>query len=122
AQANLLWFDLAGEDVGINRGAAVGLAGDVGLSMRQVTDATKQLHQDAWLSYIRAEEQKVMERDEVAMSSDAVPIHPMRFCREIRDFIDEDTTVVGDGGDIVSYGGRIINVYRPAYCLDPGLM
>jgi acetolactate synthase-1/2/3 large subunit len=122
AQANLLWFDLAGEDVGINRGAAVGLVGDVGLSMRRVTDATKQLHQDAWLSYIRAEEQKVMERDEVAMSSDAVPIHPMRFCREIRDFIDEDTTVVGDGGDIVSYGGRIINVYRPGYWLDPGPM
>ncbi|HZU01200.1 MAG TPA: acetolactate synthase [Ktedonobacteraceae bacterium] len=122
AQANLLWFDLAGEDVGVNRGAAVGLVGDVGLSMEQVTEATKQLHSDAWLSYIRAEEQKAMERDEVAMRSDAVPIHPMRFCREIRDFIDEETTVVGDGGDIVSYGGRIINVYRPGYWLDPGPM
>ncbi len=122
AQAKLLWFDLAGEDVGVNRGAAVGLVGDVGLSMEQVTEATKQLHSDAWLSYIRAEEQKAMERDEVAMRSDAVPIHPMRFCREIRDFIDEETTVVGDGGDIVSYGGRIINVYRPGYWLDPGPM
>src|SRR5207249_7405193 len=111
AQANLLWFDLAGEDVGVNRGAAVGLVGDVGLSMQQVTEATKQLHSAAWLSYVRAEDQKVMERDEAAIRSDAVPIHPMRFCREIRDFIDEETTVVGDGGDIVSYGGRIINVY-----------
>jgi acetolactate synthase-1/2/3 large subunit len=122
AQANLLWFDLAGEDVGVNRGAAVGLVGDVGLSMEQVTGSTKQLHADAWLSYIRAEEQKAMERDEIAMRSNAVPIHPMRFCREIRDFIDEETTVVGDGGDIVSYGGRIINVYRPGYWLDPGPM
>ena len=63
-----------------------------------------------------------MERDEVAMRSDAVPIHPMRFCREIRDFIDEETTVVGDGGDIVSYGGRVINVRKPGYWLDPGPM
>src|SRR6266496_4037380 len=61
-------------------------------------------------------------RDNALMSSDAVPIHPMRFCREIRDFIDEDTTVVGDGGDIVSYGGRVINVSKPGYWLDPGPM
>ena len=122
ARANLLWFDLAAEDVGVNRGAAVGLVGDVGLSMQQVTEATKQLHSEAWLSYVRTEEQKVMERDEIAMHSDAVPIHPIRFCREIRDFIDEETTVVGDGGDIVSYGGRIINVYKPGYWLDPGPM
>src|SRR5207244_4883550 len=108
AEANVIWFDLAGEDIGVNRGAAVGLAGDVGVSMLQVAEATKQLHQEEWLTYIRGEEHKVAERDNALMSSDAVPIHPMRFCREIRDFIDEDTTVVGDGGDIVSYGGRVI--------------
>ena len=46
----------------------------------------------------------------------------MRFCREIRDFIDEDTTVVGDGGDIVSYAGKVINVAKPSYWLDAGPM
>ncbi len=122
AQANLIWFDLAGEDVGVNRGAAVGLVGDVGLSLRQLTMATKQLGEGDWLAYIRTEERNAQSRDEAAMSSDAVPVHPMRLCREIRDFIDEDTTVVGDGGDIVSYGGRVINVYKPGYWLDPGPM
>ena len=122
AQANIIWFDLAGEDVGVNRGAAVGLVGDVGLSMRYLAEATKQLNADDWLDYIRAEERNASTRDEAAMNSDAVPVHPMRLCREIRDFIDEDTTVVGDGGDIVSYGGRVINVYKPGYWLDPGPM
>jgi acetolactate synthase-1/2/3 large subunit len=125
ANAHLLWFDLAAEDVGVNRGAAVGLVGDVGLSMRQVASATKQRKggpEDEWLASIREAERKSLERDEAALNSDAVPIHPMRLCREIRDFIDEETTVVGDGGDIVSYGGRIINVYRPGYWLDAGPM
>ncbi len=122
AQANIIWFDLAGEDVGVNRGAAVGLVGDVGLSMRHLTAATKQLSEGDWLDYIRTEERNILARDETAMNSDAVPVHPMRLCREIRDFIDEDTTVIGDGGDIVSYGGRIINVYKPGYWLDPGPM
>ncbi len=122
ASANVIWFDLVAEDVGVNRGAAAALVGDVGLSISQLTAAAKQLPAGDWLSYIRGEESKAQERDEALMSSDAVPIHPMRFCREIRDFIDEDTTVVGDGGDIVSYGGRVINVYKPGYWLDPGPM
>ena len=122
AAANIIWFDLAAEDVGVNRGAAAALVGDVGLSICQLTGATQQLPAGDWLSYIRGEERKTQERDEALMSSDAIPIHPMRFCREIRDFIDEDTTVIGDGGDIVSYGGRVINVYKPGYWLDPGPM
>jgi acetolactate synthase I/II/III large subunit len=122
SQANIIWFDLAGEDVGVNRGAAVGLVGDVGLSMSYLAQATKQLHAGDWLDYIRVEERNASARDEAVMNSDAEPVHPMRLCREIRDFIDEDTTVVGDGGDIVSYGGRIINVYKPGYWLDPGPM
>ncbi len=122
AEANVLWFDLAAEDIGVNRGAAVGLVGDVGLSMRQVTEATKTIANEEWLTYIRNEEKRGLERDAAALNSDAVPMHPMRFCREIRDFIDEDTTVVGDGGDIVSYGGKVINVAKPGYWLDAGPM
>ncbi len=122
AAANVLWFDLAAEDIGVNRGAAVGLVGDVGLSMRQVTEAIKAIANEEWLTYIRNEEKRGLERDAAALNSEAVPIHPMRFCREIRDFIDEDTTVVGDGGDIVSYGGKVINVAKPGYWLDAGPM
>ncbi len=121
-EAKVIWFDLAAEDVGVNRGAAAALVGDVGLSMSQLARAAKQLPVGDWLAYIRGEETKAQERDEALMASDALPIHPMRLCGEIRNFIGENTTVVGDGGDIVSYGGRVINVYRPGYWLDAGPM
>src|SRR6267154_2097525 len=41
AEAHMIWFDLLGEDVGVNRGAAVGLVGDVGVSMHELAEATK---------------------------------------------------------------------------------
>jgi acetolactate synthase-1/2/3 large subunit len=122
AEANVIWLDMAAEDVGVNRGAQAALVGDVGLSMGQLTKGAQQLAAGEWLEYIREQERKGYERDSAALNSDAVPIHPMRFCREIRDFIDEDTTVVGDGGDIVSYAGRVINVSKPGYWLDAGPM
>lgn len=122
AEANVIWLDLAAEDVGVNRGAQAALVGDVGLSMSQLAESAQQLPAGEWLEYVRTQERKGEERDSAALNSDAVPVHPMRFCREIRDFIDEDTTVVGDGGDIVSYAGRVINVYKPGYWLDSGPM
>ncbi len=122
ADAQVIWLDLAGEDVGVNRGAAVGLVGDVGLSMAQLAEAVKQGDAHEWLTYVHAEEQKALERESAALNSDAVPVHPMRLCREIRDFIDDETTVIGDGGDIVSYGARVISVARPGYWLDAGPM
>jgi acetolactate synthase-1/2/3 large subunit len=122
ADAQIIWLDLAGEDIGINRGAAVGLVGDVGLSMAQLAEAVKQSDTHDWLTYVQTEEQKALERESAALNSDAVPVHPMRLCREIRDFIDDETTVIGDGGDIVSYGARVISVARPGYWLDAGPM
>ena len=122
AASNLIWLDLAAEDIGVNRGVQAALVGDVGLSMSSLAEGARQLPAGEWLEYIREQEHKGQERDSVTLNSDEVPIHPMRFCREIRDFIDEETTVVGDGGDIVSYAGRIINVYKPGYWLDSGPM
>ncbi|HEY1353854.1 MAG TPA: acetolactate synthase [Ktedonobacteraceae bacterium] len=122
AAASVIWLDLAAEDVGVNRGAQAALVGDVGLSMGQLAQGVRQLPAGAWLEYIREQERRGQERDREALHADVVPIHPLRFCREIRDFLDEETTVVGDGGDIVSYAGRVINVCKPGYWLDSGPM
>jgi acetolactate synthase-1/2/3 large subunit len=122
AEASVIWLDMAAEDVGVNRGAQAALVGDVGLSMGQLAEGTPRLAAGAWLEYIREQERRGEERDREALNAEAVPIHPLRFCREIRDFLDEETTVVGDGGDIVSYAGRVINVCKPGYWLDSGPM
>ncbi len=121
-RAKMIWLDLSPEDIGLNRGVDVGLPGDVGVSLTQLAEAIKQRQGTDWLRQIRDLEIASQARDKAALNSDSTPIHPMRFCREIRDFIDENTTVIGDGGDIVSYAGRVINVSRPGYWLDPGPM
>ena len=34
--------------------------------------------------------------------------------------LDRDAIVIGDGGDFVSYAGRVIDTYEPGCWLDPG--
>jgi len=48
------------------------------------------------------------------------PINHFRFAKAINDFLDEDTIVIGDGGDIVSACAKVIDITRPGQWLDPG--
>src|SRR4029079_1021696 len=48
------------------------------------------------------------------------PLHPMRVYGELAQVLDRDAIVVGDGGDFVSYAGRVVDSYLPGCWLDPG--
>ncbi len=121
--AKVIWLDVAPEDIGINRGATVGIAGDVGVVMSQMVEALgKPLQHADWLSAVRQDETKKQQADAALLRSEQTPVHPMRLCAELRDFIDRDTIVIGDGGDIVSFGGRVIQVAEPGHWLDAGPM
>ncbi len=73
-----------------------------------------------WLSSLREveDEKRAAEREELA--DDRAPVHPMRLYSELQQMIDRSTIVIGDGGDFVSYAGRVIETYEPGCWMDPG--
>ncbi len=44
----------------------------------------------------------------------------MRVYKELADVLDRDAIVIGDGGDFVSYAGRVVETYEPGCWMDPG--
>ena len=44
----------------------------------------------------------------------------MRLYEELEEVLDRDAIVIGDGGDFVSYAGRVIDTYEPGTWMDPG--
>jgi acetolactate synthase-1/2/3 large subunit len=48
------------------------------------------------------------------------PIRPPAVYGALRERLDRDAVVVGDGGDFVSYAGRYVDSYQPGCWLDPG--
>ena len=73
-----------------------------------------------WLAELREteDEKRAGEREELA--DDRAPLHPMRLYSELQQVIDRSTIVIGDGGDFVSYAGRVIETYEPGCWMDPG--
>ncbi len=67
ADANIIWLDLLSEDIGVNRGASVGLVGDVRLNIQQLCEASGRGKSGEWLAHIRQEEQKIQERDQALL-------------------------------------------------------
>ena len=73
-----------------------------------------------WLEQLRAEEREKREGEQAELTDDRAPLHPLRVYHELAKVLTRDTVVVGDGGDFVSYAGRVIETYQPGRWMDPG--
>lgn len=102
---------------------AASVAGDLALTFEGLTAAVVEgstIDHVAWVSTLRAEESARREADDEALWADAVPIHPLRVFGELREHLDRDAIVIGDGGDFVSYAGKYVDTFEPGCFLDPG--
>ncbi len=73
-----------------------------------------------WVETIRAAEREKREGERELREDPRAPLHPMRLYAELGEVLDRDAIVIGDGGDFVSYAGRVIDSYEPGCWLDPG--
>lgn len=74
----------------------------------------------AWVSDLQAAVAAGVERDAELLRSEADPIHPARIYGELVPRLAEDSVVIGDGGDFVSFAGKYVEPKRPGGWLDPG--
>jgi len=75
---------------------------------------------DTWISSLRALESERRAAEAAELSDDRAPLHPMRIYGELGQLLARDAIVIGDGGDFVSFAGRLIDSYEPGCWLDPG--
>jgi acetolactate synthase-1/2/3 large subunit len=74
----------------------------------------------AWLEEIRGVEAEKRAAERELREDPRAPLHPMRLYAELGEVLDRNAIVIGDGGDFVSYAGRVIDSYEPGCWLDPG--
>ena len=76
-------------------------------------------HED-WIARLRGEEQSKRAAELPSLEADSAPIKPARIYGELKQRLDRDAIVIGDGGDFVSYAGKLVESYEPGTFLDPG--
>ncbi|TML78701.1 MAG: acetolactate synthase [Actinobacteria bacterium] len=73
-----------------------------------------------WLGSLREVENERRAAEHSELSDPRAPLHPMRVYGELAQVLDRDAIVIGDGGDFVSYAGRMVETYEPGCWMDPG--
>ncbi len=121
-EAKVIALDIDPNELGRNRGIDVGIEGDPRSALQQITAelSGKTMRHDEWLSKLRDGETKVVELRQRWLHSENTPIHPLRLCNEMAKFVDDETVVVGDGGDIVATASQVLPVSHPGQFMGPG--
>ena len=104
-----------------HQSAAAAIYGSIKLGLRDLEEALRGApRSDAWVLKLRETETRARQRDEAMTGSDSSPVHPARLIAEVDRYADPDAVIVGDGGDFVSFAGRLIERRKPGLWIDPG--
>lgn len=74
----------------------------------------------AWVAQLRGVEDERRAGEAADLNDARSPLHPMRIYGALDSLLDRDAIVIGDGGDFVSFAGRMIQTYEPGCWMDPG--
>jgi acetolactate synthase I/II/III large subunit len=121
-KAKLIQIDRDPTKIGQNRAVDVALLGDARSVLAQLATATAPATggTEAWIDELRGAETKAAAKLADYAASDAQPINHYRLAKAIASVIDDDTIVIGDGGDCVALGAKILHRNKPGTWMDPG--
>jgi acetolactate synthase-1/2/3 large subunit len=124
SNAKVIQVDVYREEIGRNRTIDVGIVGDARAVLQQLTDAARGTFPSPidlpWIDDLRQASKRNEEKSVPLLNSDAVPIHPLRLCKEVRDFMDRDAIIVVDGHEILNYARQSIPTYVPGHRINAG--
>ena len=119
----LVWLDTAPNELDRNRKPDVELVGGIAPTLAAIREAAAGADPSrtaSWVEAVRATEDEKRAGEQEELNDDRAPLHPMRIYKELAEVLDRDAIVIGDGGDFVSYAGKVVPTYEPGTWMDPG--
>jgi acetolactate synthase-1/2/3 large subunit len=124
ADVKVIQVDIHREEIGRNRTIDVGIVGDAQRVLQQLLDAAHDAFPQPialpWVEALRQGSQANEEKAVALLNTDAEPIHPLRLCKEVRDFMDRDAIIVVDGHEILNYARQSIPTFMPGHRINAG--
>lgn len=114
----------APSEVAAHADLAASTAGDLAATFAALAGAAPpapaRAEHDRWIASLRDDERARRDAERADLEAGATPIKPARVYGELRRRLARDAIVIGDGGDFVSYAGKLVDSYEPGTFLDPG--
>jgi acetolactate synthase-1/2/3 large subunit len=122
--ARVVRIDIDPAEIAGDSNLALGVVGDAKAVLAQLCNAIAgekiEKRYAAWRTRLQATDEEKRASSEAKLATDQMPIHPLRLCKEVRDFIDRDAVLVVDGQEILNYGRQSIPTFLPGHRLNSG--
>lgn len=122
--ATFVMVNIDAEEIARSPRVDVGIQGDARAVLSQLIAAVggKAMPEKfaEWRRRLADIEHKKAPAQEAQLGVNDVPIHPLRLCKEVRDFMDRDTILVVDGQEILNYARRAIPTFSKGHRLNSG--
>ena len=115
---DIVVIDVAEPSRDHRRDVAAELYGDLTSSLNAL--GGRALDTQEWVVRLREIETAKRASELAELQDPRAPLHPMRVYGELAQVLDRDAIVIGDGGDFVSFAGRVVDSFAPGCWLDPG--
>ncbi len=127
-ETKLIWLDEGENELTANRRPEQELVGGIAATLKALREAAVSARAsngganatDAWVRALHETETEKRAGEEAELNDDRAPLHPLRIYKELAGVLDRDAIVIGDGGDFVSYAGRVVETQQPGCWMDPG--
>ena len=117
-------IDLVAEEFHSAADIELGVVADAAAATRQLVEALEgrslRCAGSGWLEELRGARERNQGPLEQVMASDAVPIHPYRLVRELRDLLPRDASLAEDGETIMGIGRVLLPSHEPRSRLSAG--
>jgi acetolactate synthase-1/2/3 large subunit len=110
-------------EIGHNRPVDLGIVGDAKVVLGQLQSALAGFpdrRSSPWVDHLRQVDAARRDRQEAQMADNSTPMHPLRVCGEVRDFMPRDAIVVEDGHEILNFARQSIPSFVPRSRLNAG--
>ena len=126
--AKIIQIDIEASEIGHNRDVHLGIVGDAKAVLGQLADEAEVQEarfagalESPWVVRLNEDNERRAKQSAPLLNSDQVPIHPLRLCKEIREFLDRDAIVSVDGNEILHFGRQSIPTFMPGHRLNSGV-
>jgi acetolactate synthase-1/2/3 large subunit len=121
-KVRLIRIDIDPSEIAATAQVEVGIVADARAALEQLAaaigDHVTPERTAAWRERLAKQEAEKAPQLEEQISTDQSPIHPLRLCKEIRDFLPRDAILAVDGQEILNYGRQTIPAYVPRHRLN----
>jgi len=120
----IVQVDISDEEIGRNRPVDVGIVGDAKMVLQQLMKEGRDVFHGrkelAWIDTLRGYDKRANDKSQALLNTDQTPIHPLRLCKEVRDFMDRDAIIVVDGHEILNFARQSIPTNAPGHRVNAG--